>query len=126
MSNVSFIGYKVSEITFINKYEQEARIELENKYSYNLNYLPDNKTCIGKFIVEITDKIKSDKFLIKIELSGVFNYKEDITQENIHLETYKELFPYVRALITTITCNCGMPPLVIPNVDVDAQKIQKN
>ena len=123
MNIVTFNGYKVSEIILKNKNESNTIFDLENKYSYKVNYLSDNKTCIGKLIIEITDKKVTDQFLIKVELSGFFNYKEDVSKENINVETFKELFPYVRVLITTLTTNAGMPPLVIPSVDFDEQSV---
>ena len=34
-NNVTFRAFKAKEIQFVNKHENGARIEFENKYSYN-------------------------------------------------------------------------------------------
>lgn len=124
MSNVTFRAYKASEIEFVNKHENGAKIEFENKYSYNVKYSPNN-TCIGEFTVEVNDKANKDKFHIKAVVLGIFTYKPDVKKEIIHVETYKELFPYVRTMISSLTVNAGIPPVILPNFNIENQSIYK-
>lgn len=124
MSNVTFRGYKASEIEFVNKHENGTKIEFENKYSYNVKYLPNN-TCIGEFTVEVNDKSNKDKFHIKAVILGIFSYKSDVKKEVIHVESYKELFPYVRTMISSLTVNAGIPPVILPNFNIENQSIYK-
>ena len=124
MKNITFKTFKASEIEFVNKHENGTRIEFENKYSYNVKYSPNN-TCIGEFTVEIKDKADKDKFHIKAVVLGIFTYNPESQKEIIHVETYKELFPYVRTMISSLTVNAGIPPVIIPNFDIESQSIYR-
>lgn len=122
--NVTLKGYQAPEISFINKLENGTRIELGNKYSYNVNYAPNN-ICRGTFSIEMADKANPDRFGIKVTVVGIFAFKEGVSKEALHVETFKELFPYARALVTTITANAGVPPIIIPSIDIESQDIYK-
>ncbi len=124
MRNITFKAFKASEIEFINKHENGTRIEFENKYSYNVKYSANN-TCVGEFTVEVNDKANKDKFHIKAVVLGVFTYNPEAKKEIIHVESYKELFPYVRTMISTLTVNAGIPPVILPNFDIESQSIYK-
>ena len=124
MKNITFKTFKASEIEFVNKHENGTRIEFENKYSYNVKY-SSNNTCIGEFTVEINDKANKDKFHIKAVVLGIFIYNPESQKEIIHVETYKELFPYVRTMISFLTVNAGIPPVIIPNFDIESQNIYR-
>ncbi len=124
MKNITFKTFKASEIEFVNKHENGTRIEFENKYSYNVKY-SSNNTCIGEFTVEINDKANKDKFHIKAVVLGIFTYNPESQKEIIHVETYKELFPYVRTMISSLTVNAGIPPVIIPNFDIESQNIYR-
>lgn len=124
MRNITFKAFKASEIDFVNKHENGTRIEFENKYSYNVKYSTNN-TCIGEFTVEVNDKADKDKFHIKAVVLGIFTYNPECKKEIIHVETYKELFPYVRTMISSLTVNAGIPPVIIPNFDIESQSIYR-
>ncbi len=124
MKNITFKAFKASEIDFVNKHENGTRIEFENKYSYNVKYSANN-TCIGEFTVEVNDKADKDKFHIKAVVLGIFTYNPEAKKEIIHVETYKELFPYVRTMISSLTVNAGIPPVIIPNFDIESQSIYR-
>lgn len=124
MPNVSLKAYKASEISFVNKHENGTKIEFENKYSFNVKYSPNN-TCIGEFSVEVSDKANKDKFHIKAVVLGVFAYDPSMKKEVIHVQAFKELFPYVRAMISSLTVNAGIPPVILPALDIESQAIYK-
>ncbi len=124
MKNITFKAFKASEIDFVNKHENGTRIEFENKYSYNVKYSTNN-TCIGEFTVEVNDKADKEKFHIKAVVLGIFTYNPEAKKEVIHVETYKELFPYVRTMISSLTVNAGIPPVIIPNFDIESQSIYR-
>lgn len=123
-SNVTIKGCQAPEISFYNKLENGTRIELGNKYSYNVNYSPNN-ICRGTFTIEMTDKANPDRFGVKVTVVGIFEFKDGVSKEQLHVETFKEIFPYARALITTVTANAGVPPIIIPNIDIESQNIYK-
>lgn len=124
MSNVSFKSFRATEIEFVNKHSSGTRIEFENKYTYNVKYNPDN-VCMGEFIVEVFDKNNKDKFRIKAVMCGIFTFKPDVKKEVLHVETFKEIFPYARTMISSLTVNAGLPPVIIPSFDIESQSIYK-
>lgn len=124
MKNANFKGYKISELSFVNKLENGTRIEFENKYSYNVRY-GQNNTCVGEVTVEVYSKEDKEKFSIKVVLLGIFSFKPETKKEILHVETFKELFPYVRNVISTTAVNAGVPPIYIPYFDIESQSIYK-
>lgn len=125
MSNkVTFRAYRATEIEFVNKHENGARIEFENKYSYNVKYSKNNN-CIGEFTVEVNDKANKEKFHIKAVIQGIFTYDPGVEKEIIHVQTFKELFPYARTMISSLTVNAGLPPVILPTFDIESQNIYR-
>ncbi|MBQ2904104.1 MAG: protein-export chaperone SecB [Clostridia bacterium] len=123
-NKVTFRAYRATEIEFVNKHENGARIEFENKYSYNVKYSKNNN-CIGEFTVEVNDKANRDKFHIKAVIQGIFTYDSGVEKEIIHVQTFKELFPYARTMISSLTVNAGLPPVILPTFDIESQNIYR-
>ena len=125
MTNVNLQGYKVDMIDFVNKKENGAKISLGNQFSYNVQYAKDRDVAKAEFDFEVHDKETPDSFKIHVVVVGIFAYNPDVKKEKIHTDTFKALFPYVKALITTITANCGIQPIMIPEIDIDNQQIYR-
>ena len=125
MSNkVTFRAYRATEIEFVNKHENGARIEFENKYSYNVKYSKNNN-CIGEFTVEVNDKANKEKFHIKAVIQGIFTYDPGVAKEIVHVQTFKELFPIAKSFVVTLTANAGIPPIFLKNIDIENQEIYR-
>lgn len=124
VGKLTFKAYKIEEMQFINKIKSTKKIEIKNSYSYNVRYTNQN-ICEGKFTVNINDKEDPDVFSIKLVLCGIFSFDPDMERETIHVQTYKELFPYARTVVTTITANAGIPPIIIPNMDIENKEIYR-
>lgn len=56
---------------------------------------------------------------------GIFSFEEGADKDMLHIETFRLLFPYVRALVSTVTVNAGIPPVTLPNVDIEGQNIYR-
>ncbi len=125
MSNVNLQGYKIDKIDFVNLLENGAKIKLGNKYSYNVRYAKENNIARGEFDIEVHDQNDPDKFKIHIILVGIFRYDPAVKKEEIHADTFKAIFPYAKCFITTVTANCGIPPIIIPQIDIDNQQIYR-
>lgn len=124
MGKLNFKAYKIEEIQFVNKIKTTTKIEIKNSYSYNVRYTNQN-ICEGKFTININDKVNPDNFSVKLVLCGIFSYDPEMQREVIHVQTYKELFPYARTIITTITANAGIPPIILPNMDIENKEIYR-
>ena len=125
MAVVNLQVYKVDKIEFVNTTENGTKISLGNKYSYQVQYAVDKNMAKGTFDIEVHDKENPDRFKIHTIVVGIFAYDPKEKKELIHTETFKSLFPYAKALITTVTANCGIQPVIIPNIDIDNQEIYR-
>ncbi len=124
MSKIKFKGYKIEELNLVNKITATTKIELKNSYGYNVRYTNQN-ICEGKLSVTIADKENPDSFSVKLVLSGIFSFPGELERETIHVQTYKELFPYARAIITTVTANAGIRPIILPDFDIENREIYR-
>lgn len=115
---------KVEAVEFVNKLPPNTKIELQNKYSYNVGYSKLN-TCHGEMKVEISDKNAPDRFRLVVIMKGFFITKNDISKENLHVKTFDALFPHLKAYVTTLTAASGIPPVYIPYVDISNQSIYR-
>jgi preprotein translocase subunit SecB len=121
---VTLKGYKVSEIRFVSKLESGTRVELGNRYSYNVSYAQNN-VCRGTFNITVEDKENPDKFGFTLVLDGIFEFEAGMEKEKVHVQSFKELFPYARAIVTTVTANSGIAPLILPPIDIESQDIYR-
>ena len=124
MPIVSLKGYKVDKLDFVALLENGTQVKLAHKYQYNVQYAKNN-VCKGEFDIEVYDSNNPDKFKIHVVMSGIFAFNEGEKKERIHTETFKGLFPYLKAFVTTVTANCGIPPIIIPDIDIDNQEIYR-
>ncbi len=124
MACVTLKGYKVDKIDFIATLDNGTQVKLANKYAYNVQYAKNNM-CKGEFDIEVYDSQNPEKFKVHVVLSGIFSFADGEKKERIHTETFKSLFPYVKAFVTTLTANCGIPPIMIPDIDIDNQEIYR-
>lgn len=125
MPTVNLQGYKVDKIDFVSILENGTKISLTNKYQYNVQYAKDANMARGSFDIEVFDKDHPDKFKIHVVVVGFFSYLEGTKKETVHAESFKQIFPYTKALITTVTANSGIKPIIIPNIDIDNQQIYR-
>lgn len=124
MVNATLGTFKVTKADFVNDIKESKKIELGFGYSYNVKYSNQN-TCIGEFTAKITDKSNPDEFKIIVTATGIFRFKEGTAKEVLHVETYNDLFPYVRSFVTTLTSNAGVPPIIIPFIDISKKEIYR-
>lgn len=124
MASIVLNAYRVEEMRFKNVLETGTQIQLEHKYSFNVRYDKENK-CVGIFSVEVYDKNNVDKFNAKTKIAAFYTYTEGMDKDTIHREAFKEVFPYAKAIITTITANGGVPPIILPAVDIESQSIYR-
>lgn len=124
MANVTMKAYKVSEIIFNNKVNGRVELKLKTRVSHNVRFTK-NGTCEATLTVELKDEEKPDTINVKAVVVGAFTVNKEIEKEFIHVETYKELFPFAKALVTTISANAGIPPIYVQNIDIENKEIYR-
>lgn len=124
MAYVQLKAYKVSEVVFHNNVQSKVQLKLGNKVSHNVKY-SKNGLCEATMSVEVCDKSNPDVLNIKVTVNGVFAVKKEVEKEFLHVDTFKELFPFAKALVTTISANAGIRPIIVENVDIESQEIYR-
>lgn len=125
MNIVTFKGYKVSELSFVNKHENGAKLQFGNNISYNVRYANGKNICFGELAANAYDKENPDKFAVKIVLNGMFEYDASKKKEEIHVATFKELYPLCKSIVLSVSVNAGVPPIYLPPFDIESQSIYK-
>ncbi len=124
MPTVKMKGYKVNKLEFVNKYDNGTKVQIGNKVSYNVRYSGTN-LCVGELSVEVADKDAPDKFGVKIDLSGFFEYDTSKEKELAHVASFKELYPVCKSIVIAVTANAGIPPIILPPFDIEGQNIYR-
>ncbi len=120
-------AYTYSDIQFTNRLDPNVQIKIGNKFSYNVKYPSDNSNniCRGELEVEVGDTGNDSKLNLKVTLVGILAYNPNEKRELIHTESFKILYPMASAMVTTITANAGIKPIMLPNIDIDDQDIYR-
>lgn len=122
MGKIKMLGYQITEQSFKNALPGGSKINIAAKHSYNVRYGDQNR-CRGELVTEVYDKENPDKFNIKVVICGVFVHDGSIDKPHLHVETYKAIFPYARSFVAMMTAACGIPALMIPEIDIESQEI---
>lgn len=122
--SVSFKGYNVTEFSFANKLPPGTQIKLRNSYQFNVKYTANNM-CLGELHVKVEDEANPDKFFINLIIRGIFTFPAGMEKEKVHVETFRILFPYARVFISNTTSGAGIPPVMIPDADIESQNIYR-
>lgn len=122
---VELKGYKVNRLEVENKVKPGTQLKLQNQLKYNVNYLDDNKTCIGIMELRITDA-DLNPFELKIEMVAQFEYGADDEKADIHTSSFDQLFPFARQIIHNVTGFTGMPGLLIPIMKLNRETVRVN
>lgn len=124
MTNVQLKAYKVSRINFNNAVQSTVHLNLNNKVSHNVKYT-DGTVCEATLCIEVLDKNHPDVLNITVEVKGIFDIRRGVEKEFVHVDTFKELFPLAKALVTTVTANAGIKPIIVQNIDIEEQEIYR-
>lgn len=124
MKGIQIRHIRTEELSFVNKMEHNSKLSISSQYSYNVRYAKEN-LCRGEFTAKVVSKEDPERFSIGITLIGLFAFEEGISKEDIHRATYEQLFPYVRAAVTNLTANAGIPPIYIPIIDITGQSVYR-
>jgi Preprotein translocase subunit SecB len=124
---IKFIGYKVSKVIFeINENFGIQDDAVEMNYEFDINVAFDKEeqmAVVGLKCIINREYEKSNKpFFINLELQGLFYYDSNLEDSQLqgllNTNAVAIVFPYLRSLISTITVNCGIPPVIIPTMNL--------
>lgn len=115
---------KTDDITFINHLGPNTSFKLGFQYKHNLHYPAPN---VARAELTVTAENTEDKehFRLSVTEIGVFACPEGMTREAAHVASFEMLFPYVRALVSSITALAGIPPILVPAVRLNEENVMK-
>ena len=122
---VELKGYKLNTISFENKAENGAQLQLQNKIQYNVNYIDSENRCISVLNFRVVDS-NLNPFEIKLEMVAEFLYEDGDDKRDIHADSFDQIFPFVRQIINSITAMSGIPAPMIPIVKLDRESVAVN
>ncbi len=124
MANIELKHYKISKIDFKNNVKGKVELHFKNRISHNVKYAGD-KFCEATLSVEVYDENNPDSIAVEITVVGAFDILKDVQKEFIHVDTFKYLFPMVKAFIATVSGAAGIPPILIKDFDIETQEIYR-
>ena len=108
-------------------FKENVEIELENKFSFSVNYNDDNSACLAILQHDLNHKNDPEKFHISVEGIAQFSCEgvnSDDAKKEAHMMAYSILFPYVQRMIRNLSTDAGLPPLIIPMAKMKAENVQ--
>lgn len=124
MKSLILKTYRITDIQFQNHTTANGKTKLETKYTYQVKF-GNNNTCRAEMKVSVSDKDNPDTLKIDVTMVGIFEIISEQDKEMLHKESFKQLYPFARAAISTISSNTGILPIIIPDVDIDSQDIYR-
>jgi len=126
---ISFDNIILKDLVFSRKEGFPMKLEMDVQLGSNISFSPDG----DELVYELSCKIKDENnyFSIKCTMIGFFSVIEG--KENMGLKEYSNInapaaiFPYIREAIASTTTRAGIPPVVIPPINLRLLKQnQKN
>lgn len=131
---ISFEGYRLFKMNYKCDPTYNPKTIPDGKYSYNFTYgavdLPGGNVQINLLVVAFfgNDQNDSDNapFSITVEIGGKFATKDEKWDHRWDANAIAILYPYVRAVVSTITAQAGIDTIVLPTVNVAAMLLNNS
>lgn len=115
---------KAENISFVNTLGPNTSFKLAFQYKHNLHY-PAPNVARAELTVIAENSEDKEHFRISVTEVGVFSCPDQMPRETIHVETFQILFPYARALISSLTGLAGIPPILPPAIRINEENVMK-
>jgi len=118
-------NYFVKHISFeLNDefdFSQDSEIQMRPQFERKISKIDDDNVKVSLCVhVDNTDG-ELVPFFVSIEVEGEFCLRAWEKENNIFIienNAVAILFPYLRALLTTVTSNANMPPYILPIMNI--------
>lgn len=122
-SSLKFLGYNIASLNFTrNDSFKEHPVEIKFDVSSRVRFINSNTANVIIDLV-LFPNMEVNNFPFSMNLSFVGEFRIDNfnpTKDNnlFEINAVTIMFPYLRALVTTITANANVPPLILPPINV--------
>lgn len=124
----NLINQKVTAMNLSINFEpvEEKSLELSFGSSFSIKYADDYKHCLAILQQKVYAKDDPKLFSIDIDIQGAFECEEitDEKKQEIHVQCYYLLFPYVQMHIAQMCLAAGLPPLMIPPIKITSEDVK--
>lgn len=110
----------------------KVSLDLDNIFpnaTLDLNFAPSGKfdESTRTFILSFAFRATSDgKDIVSVNCIAEFEFKDEVTFENIPEFFYGNsiaiLFPYIRAMVSSITLQANVQPMILPTLNLVSLK----
>ena len=115
MTSYKILSFKYEKNKKFNNEQKELQIPFDFKTRFDKI---DEDNILAEFLVDIVDE-ENFPFSLSLDIQGSFKAsKWEEHKEQIELTISSILFPYIRALITTLTSTAGEHPITLPIINV--------
>ena len=115
---------KADEVSFVNRLEPGETIQLGFRYTYNIIYSGGTGGRAEMTLIA-ESKAAPEKFTLKVVESGFFTCPAGLPREEVHIATFRALFPYAKALAAMVSSASGVPAVMIPEIELDAEDVMR-
>ncbi|MDE7439390.1 MAG: protein-export chaperone SecB [Clostridia bacterium] len=122
-SVLKLLNYKVNQIHFdLNSDFDGKEFNVKPTFKKEINKIDADKAKVVLKIAMNSTKEAPAPFTLQIIISGIFELKdwENSNSEIMKVNTVAILFPFLRSLLATVTCNAAVPPYVLPVLNINA------
>ncbi|MBM7408790.1 protein-export chaperone SecB [Methanococcus maripaludis] len=120
---LEFLGYRITDIEYTLNEKFNAK-EGDIKLSFKNDILTNDKK--DRFNVRLSLKVNEKElttespYYIKTTIEGIFKLTRELDKidDYAQISAVSILFPYLRALVSNITANANIVPLIIPPMNV--------
>lgn len=120
---IQFIGYRVSNIIYNCSPSFEfPQGEVAYKFNFNKTLISLSETevqenvCVNLFWAD-TDEMEGAPFRLSVEIAGKFRCESGWKPE-FEPNILAIVFPYLRSIVSSITCNSGREPIILPTINI--------
>jgi preprotein translocase subunit SecB len=117
---ISFDGIILKELVFIRREGYPDARQLNAHWEASASFSQEGDRLVYEMVCEI--KGEEEFFSVRCAMIGFFSVMEG--QENMSLKEYSNLsapaaiLPYIREAIASTTTRAGIPPVIIPPVNL--------
>ncbi len=121
---LKFKRYLVNSIDF--QYNPEytgVKANMDIDFGHSIAVRNNEAQVSVKCVLFRKAKKEEKPFHLAVQMTGIFQFQTEIQGDELNnilkQQAINILFPYLRALISNITVNAGLPPVILPLININ-------
>lgn len=129
MADATLLTCKVQELHYNNSIDKPGQFQIENSFSFHVEYDRGNTRCVAKLYQSAREKSENSRFFVSVDMVGVFQLEGVSTPEDkkaVHVQCYYQLFPYAQQLVSQLCAGSGMANFKLRRSKISPDNISMN